>query len=79
MIECVQDVYNYDENAASEVVGNSSGIRLVGAARADTSQYPFVVGYTLAATDKDFSSCTGGFIIWLQTAVLYFPNLFVKC
>ena len=41
--------------------GNSSGIRLVGASRTDTTQYPFVVGYSLNVGETDFTSCTGGY------------------
>ena len=56
-----QDSYIYDENIPTEVDGDSSGLRLVGGSRANTSQLPFVVGFSLAVGETDFTSCTGGY------------------
>lgn len=57
--DIIQADYEYDDNAVHEIKSDQ-GMRLVGASRAQTSNYPFLVGYsTLPKNKKDFTSCTG--------------------
>ena len=62
----LQEEYSYDEEASKEK-SNGDGIRLVGAARADTAKFPFVIGFTLTAMkNRDFSQCTGEFFYFIK-------------
>ena len=62
----LQEEYSYDEEASKEK-SNGDGIRLVGAARADTAKFPFVIGFTLTAMkNRDFSQCTGEFFYCIK-------------
>ena len=56
-----QDSNIYDENILTEIEGDSSEIRLVGGSRANTTQLPFVIGFSLAVGETDRTSCTGGY------------------
>jgi len=60
-----QDSNIYDENIPTEIKGDSSERWLVqpliGASRANTTQIPFVVGFSLAEGETDRTSCTGGY------------------